>query len=193
MPTYQQVSSIPAIPIKAQQAFDHYKGEMNTRRQNGHSPYSPMYRMKEALISMAILGPGNEDVAKNDELIRLFKDFKTVLGKVLPPSIGFTTISIRMPDVILVTNTGEFLIDASSGGLMSLIDLAWQIFLYSQEKSSFTVTIDEPENHLHPSDAASIDGQPDCGFSGSAIYRRHAQPLYRVIGSGFERLRLALC
>jgi predicted ATPase len=151
MPSYQQVASIPANPIKAQQAFDHYSNEMNVRLQNGHSQFSPMYRMKEALISMAVLGPGNEHVTKNDELIRLFNEFKDILRKVLPPSIGFRTVSIRMPDVVLVTNTGEFLIDASSGGLMSLIDLAWQIFLYSQDKSSFTVTIDEPENHLHPS------------------------------------------
>ena len=34
---------------------------------------------------------------------------------------------------------------------MSLIDLAWQIFLYSIDNESFTVLLDEPENHLHPS------------------------------------------
>lgn len=39
---------------------------------------------------------------------------------------------------------------------MSLVDLAWQIFLYSHNKAEFTVTLDEPENHLHPSMQRSI-------------------------------------
>ncbi|MFL1399228.1 AAA family ATPase, partial [Acinetobacter baumannii] len=39
---------------------------------------------------------------------------------------------------------------------MSIIDLAWQIFLYSHDKDEFVVTIDEPENHLHPSMQRSL-------------------------------------
>ena len=39
---------------------------------------------------------------------------------------------------------------------MSIIDLSWQIFLFSQNKDDFAVTIDEPENHLHPSMQRSI-------------------------------------
>ena len=34
---------------------------------------------------------------------------------------------------------------------MALVDLAWQIYMFSLRVSSFVVTIDEPENHLHPS------------------------------------------
>ena len=34
---------------------------------------------------------------------------------------------------------------------MALIDLAWQIFLFSYDKGEFVVAFDEPENHLHPS------------------------------------------
>ena len=82
------------------------------------------------------------------------EDFKKVLEKILPPSIGFKDINIRIPDVVIVTNTGDFIVDAASGGLMSLIDLSWQIFLYSADKTEFVVTIDEPENHLHPSQRA---------------------------------------
>jgi hypothetical protein len=107
--------------------------------------------MKEAIISMATFGPGSRYVQRNEEVAKLFEDFKEVLSKTLPPAIGFKDISVRIPDVVIVTDTGDFIIDAASGGLMSLIDLSWQIFLYSHGKDEFVVTIDEPENHLHPS------------------------------------------
>ena len=63
--------------MKAQDSYNHYSHELNTRLQNGHSQFSPMYRMKESLISMAVLGPGNEYVTKNEDLIRLFDEFKS--------------------------------------------------------------------------------------------------------------------
>ena len=112
--------------------------------------------MKEALISMAMFGPGNQYVQRNEAVLSSFNGFKEVLEKVLPPSIGFLDIIIRVPDVVLVTKTGEFVLDASSGGVMSLIDLAWQIFLFAQDKDEFVVLLDEPENHLHPSMQRSV-------------------------------------
>lgn len=48
------------------------------------------------------------------------------------------------------TTSGEFSIDSASGGVASIIDLAWQIYMFSDEKTPFTITFDEPENHLHP-------------------------------------------
>ncbi len=154
--SYQAIGSIPTHAISAQQAFQTYLGEVLQRHNQGYSQYSPVYRMKETLISMAMFGAGNEYVQKNEALERIFLDFKRVLAEVLPPSIGFEDISVRVPDVVLVTRTGEFMIDASSGGLMSLIDLAWQIFLYSIDRKEFIVLLDEPENHLHPSMQRSL-------------------------------------
>jgi len=118
---------------------------------NAYTQYSPIYRIKEAIISMATFGPGNRNVQRNFELEKTYDDFKAMLTKVLPDTIGFTDISIRIPDIVIVTKTGEFVLDASSGGLMALIDMAWQMFLFSRGKSSFVGVIDEPENHLHPS------------------------------------------
>lgn len=153
---YRAVANIPVNPMTAQQAYSVYFSESMQRYQGSHTGYSALYRMKEAIISMATFGAGNQYVQKDAKLEKLFLDFKEILSKVLPPSVGFIDISIRIPDVVIITETGEFMIDAASGGVMSLIDVAWQIFLYSHDKEEFTVTIDEPENHLHPSMQRSI-------------------------------------
>ncbi|CDX61049.1 AAA domain protein [Mesorhizobium plurifarium] len=150
-PTYQQVGNIPTNAIGAAQAYNTYHSEIVQRQQNSYSQFGPIYRMKEAIISMATFGPGNRYVQRNENVAKLLESFKEVLSKTLPPSIGFRDISVRIPDVIIVTDTGDFVIDAASGGLMSLIDLSWQIFLYAYDKNQFVITIDEPENHLHPS------------------------------------------
>jgi len=156
---YQQINSIPTNAIGAEQAYSSYFNEVMQKYQGGYTQFSPTYRMKESIISMATFGPGNANVQGNPALAKLLAEFKTILSKVLPPTIGFKDISIRIPDVVLVTESGDFVIDAASGGLMSIIDLSWQIFLFSQGKDDFVVTIDEPENHLHPSMQRSILGR----------------------------------
>lgn len=161
---YQQISSIPTNAMGAQQAYSNYFNEVMQKYQGGFTQFSPVYRMKEAIISMATFGPGNANVQGNPTLAKLFLDFKSILQRVLPPTIGFKDISVRIPDIVLITDSGEFVIDAASGGLMSIIDLSWQIFLFSQDKERFTVTIDEPENHLHPTMQRSILGRLSDAF-----------------------------
>jgi energy-coupling factor transporter ATP-binding protein EcfA2 len=151
IPGYQRVQSIPTAGIDADQAFESYKSEVFNRFNNSFSQFSPTYRMKEAIISMATFGPGSQYVQPNERLAKLFEGFKKVLKDILPESIGFRDISIRLPDVVLITDSGDFVIDGASGGLMSLIDVAWQIFLFGSNKDEFVVILDEPENHLHPS------------------------------------------
>ena len=46
-----------------------------------------------------------------------FEGFSDTLKKVLPPSLDFHRIAIRMPEVVLETGTGNFALDAASGGL----------------------------------------------------------------------------
>jgi hypothetical protein len=148
---YQSISSIPTNAITVEQAYQSYSQEVMNKYNNQYTQYSPIYRIKEAIVSMATFGPGNKNVIGNMELDRTYDDFKTMLSKVLPSTIGFLDISVRIPDIVVVTKTGEFVLDGASGGLMALIDLAWQMFLYSRGKESFVAVVDEPENHLHPS------------------------------------------
>lgn len=149
--TYQQVANIPTNIITAESAFSFYQQAISGFMSGGYGQFSPTYRIKEAIISMATFGPGNSEVQGNEQINKIYMDFKRVLKEILPDEIGFIDLNIRIPDVVLITKSGEFMLDASSGGLMSLIDLAWQIFLRSINKENLVVLLDEPENHLHPS------------------------------------------
>lgn len=151
MPVYKQVANIPITSISPSTAFNNYKSESVQRFSNGTSREGQTYRLKEALISMAMFGEGNNDVEGNSAVLEAYRGFKDVLRVILPETLGFLDISIRVPDVVLVTKSGEFVIDAASGGVNALIDLAWQIHMLSRDNPEFVVAIDEPENHLHPS------------------------------------------
>ena len=50
-----------------------------------------------------------------------------------------------MPEVILETGTGDFSLDAASGGIAALVDVAWQIHMRSRSDATFTVLMDEPK------------------------------------------------
>lgn len=156
VPRYERLQNIPTNPMDASQAFSSYLQEMLNLFNSSYTQHSPTYRMKEAIVSMAAFGPGNQFVQKNEKIEKQFYEFKEILKQILPSELGFKDLSIRMPDIVLETDSGDFLLDASSGGIMSIIDLAWQIFLYSHDKEEFVITIDEPENHLHPSMQRSL-------------------------------------
>src|SRR5690606_28453560 len=89
-------------------------------------------------------------VNANEGAIRIYEGFIEILKTVLPPKLGFKSLSVRIPEVILETDSGEFSIDAVSGGIASIIDLAWQIYMFDESDQRFIVSFDEPENHLHP-------------------------------------------
>lgn len=118
---------------------------------------SANYYIKETLLNWAIGGSGNEFIEADDELRGYFLGFEEILMQILPKSLGFKGISIRSYEIVLVTETGEFMLDAVSGGVSAIIDLGWQIFNYSgQNQSSITILIDEIENHLHATMQRSI-------------------------------------
>jgi hypothetical protein len=109
-----------------------------------------MYWMKMTLMEAGLFGQESPNVIANVEASEIFDGFQRVLRLLLPPSLGFQRIALQAPDVLIETAGGRFPIDAVSGGLSALMEVGWQVFLRSRGTESFTVCIDEPENHLHP-------------------------------------------
>jgi ABC-type ATPase involved in cell division len=147
--TYQQVTTIPTHPITREQAFINYFSQVQNRYMGGGGR-NVNFVIKETLLALATFGYGNEVVVANYQARELFEEFQQILRKVLPPKLGFEKLQIVMPEVLLMTKSGNFSMDGVSGGIASIIDMAWQIFMYSGDKKQFVVTLDEPENHLHP-------------------------------------------
>lgn len=155
------------IPVKAHSKGEAYESYIDSLRKrllssyvyidNNTNVFSPVYHMKASIMSLAVFGVGNDHVTSDKESYRILEGFVQVLRTLLPDNIGFQDIKVTRGEVILKTKTGNFLIDAVSGGIGSIIDLAWQIYMfdnndpYDSNNTSFVVLIDEIENHLHPS------------------------------------------
>lgn len=147
---YQQVQQIPTRLEPSQQIAQAYANELRDFYRGGRPP-SPSFRIKEALITLATFGYGNQVVERNADAVGLFEGFEGILRTVLPESLGFRRFVIRLPEVLLDTTSGEFSLDAISGGVASIVDLAWQVYMFSTTAADqLHVVIDEPENHLHP-------------------------------------------
>ena len=153
---FQQVGQIPTTIVNAAIAYNAYNDEVIQKYQGGHTGYSPAYRMKESIIAMAMFGEGNTRVQANEEVLKAYLGFVEALRTMLPESLGFVDIAVRPPEVVLVTTSGEFILDAASGGIMAIVDLTWRLHMFSQIHDEFAVTIDEPENHLHPTMQRSL-------------------------------------
>ncbi len=148
--SYQRVTEIPTDVKAGDQLFRQYLDNLRQFYQPKAQIQSPSYRLKAALISLAMFGYGNQVVTPNDEARETFEGFSEVLRRVLPADLDFRRIAMQMPEVILETGTGDFSLDAASGGIAALVDVAWQIYMRSRSDATFTVLMDEPENHLHP-------------------------------------------
>lgn len=147
---YQAVPNISTSVITKKQAFNSYRQSQKQRYFSQRTDKTETYYIKETLISLAALGYGNQIVNPNEGAIKIYEGFIEILKTVLPPKLGFKSLSIRIPEVILETESGEFSLDAVSGGIASIIDLAWQIYMFDDTEKPFVVSFDEPENHLHP-------------------------------------------
>ena len=81
---------------------------------------------------------------------------QAILASCLPAAFKFVGLEKRAMEIVVQTETAEFSFDASSAGISRVITLVWRIFLLSLVSPEFVVTIDEPENHLHPSMQQSL-------------------------------------
>lgn len=150
---YKTVRSVPTAVATREQIYNKYNEFNKTfvfdtfRNANEVSATS---LIKETLASLAIFGYGNQSVVPNETALKLFEGYVNILKIVLPPKLGFENISVDIPEVILRTRTGNFPIDAVSGGISSIIDITWQLYMFADTSESFVALIDEPENHLHP-------------------------------------------
>lgn len=147
--SYKQVAEIPTNPKSQQQMYQEFQNVL-FQSLSADRVQNPGTLLKQSLIALAVFGFGSEVVTPNQEYRRLFLGFQEVLRGLLPIELGFERIEVRMPDVVLVTTSGTFSLDAMSGGVSSIVGLAWQIFMYGSDKNELSVLIDEPENHLHP-------------------------------------------
>lgn len=146
---YRPVKTIPTQPSSIADLGTNYLSKFRQRSITGRGE-PPNFHLKETLISLATFGYGSPVVTPNEDYQKTFEEFEEVLRKVMPGHLGFQKLNVDVPEVILVTESGKFTIDAVSGGVASIMEMAWQIFIVSQTYSEFVVTIDEPENHLHP-------------------------------------------
>lgn len=147
--SYQAVGSIPTSPKTHQQFYQEFQ-QVLLSSISGAKSQNPGLILKQSLISLAVFGYGNEAVQENDHYRELFEGFQRILRALLPPELGFKRLEVRVPDVVLVTETGDFSLDAMSGGISSIFGLAWQIHMSGIDQGGCTVLVDEPENHLHP-------------------------------------------
>ena len=148
--SYFQIQNIPTNPKTNQQRHQEFQQLLFQTYGSDHVR-NPGVVLKESLVSLALFGYGNEFVQPNEEYRLLFDKFQDILRIILPKELGFKKLSVRVPDIVLVTETGEFPLDAMSGGVSAVFLMAWQIHTFGAEKEGCTVIIDEPENHLHPS------------------------------------------
>jgi|TARA_A100000171_G_scaffold11625_1_gene9512 predicted ATPase len=148
--SFHSVENLPVNPKTNQQQYQEFQ-QLLLQTYGSANVRNPGVVLKQSLISLALFGYGNEAVQSNEEYKNLFLGFQNVLRVMLPKTLGFEKLEIRMPDVVLITKTGDFPLSSMSGGVNSLFGIAWQIHMYGADKDHCTVIIDEPENHLHPS------------------------------------------
>lgn len=150
---YKSLKNIPTATTTRASIFGEYYQFARTfvfDEYRDREKYTSTGLIKETLAALATFGYGNKAVTSNPEMKKLFEGYENILKTVLPPKLGFKNLKVNTPEVLLCTESGEFPIDAVSGGISSIIDITWQIFMYADPTEKFIVVLDEPENHLHP-------------------------------------------
>lgn len=168
---YQTLGNIPIGKKDKASAFNEVDNASKDRLQNGGGQSSCVI-MKNSLIGWAIQGYGSPVIDGDDEQVKNYEGFQEVLKKILPQSLGFQKLEIRKMEIVFVCNNkkDEFVFEQASGGVSTLIDIAWNIYMSIVDyNDSCTIIIDEIENHLHPIMQRQIlpdllEAFPNCKF-----------------------------
>ncbi|AIL99445.1 AAA family ATPase [Sinorhizobium meliloti] len=148
---YMPIASLPLSGKNLRVIYEEVISGQSRVFESNPSQRPPLFTVKHSLIALAAFGPGGKYIAPNQEMTLLFEEFRNLLKAFLPETLGFMDFSVRLPELVVVTKRGEFALDSSSGGITSLINLAWNLFIVSKmNQDGFVTLIDEPENHLHP-------------------------------------------
>lgn len=154
MPIYQPVPNLSFQGVRPESAFNLLINETYAGYRGDHTGGSIVFQLKNIIASWAALGAGNEYLDRNPEQLEAYQGLVAIFHKILPPDLGFLDVKIQPPDILLRTKSGTFLMDAASGGILTLIEIASLIYTCSLRTEvrgqPFVVTFDEPENHLHP-------------------------------------------
>jgi len=148
---YRAVDAIPAHFSRPSEHLASFAKEVQSPFSGRASRKNPRLVIKESLLAAALYSETTRAVREDPFARVVWYGFQDLLRNLLPQSIGFLGMVAEPPEVIVQTESGEFAFDALSGGLTSILEIAWQIYLLSLDRPDVTVCIDEPENHLHPS------------------------------------------
>ncbi len=151
---HQPIQNYSTTPKTQEDAFNTATNFCRTTFQGGQNQSG--HHLKETLLNWMQHGYGNQLTPGIPKYKELYHSFEAKLRTVLPQTIGFEKFDPRNTEIVLVCKSGEYVLDASSGGITALIDLTWQVFLADNGSDNFLVVIDEIENHLHPSMQRSV-------------------------------------
>ena len=149
--TYEKINSVPIHASDTKHLIRNYFESIKKRALNFSDAESPIITMKKSLISLALFSESRSFVEGNVAFKDMIYKFNDILKIMLPEHIKFKSLFIGVGEVVLETESGNFLLDAVSGGIGALIDIVWQIFIVDYDTNKYVVLIDELENHLHPS------------------------------------------
>ncbi|MEZ5337635.1 MAG: ATP-binding protein [bacterium] len=141
-------------PLSAEfKGFNSLKAELDSLYEEleatGSSSELPYGTIKQALMQVNLFS--NANVLDANEFEYAIENFNRLLREILPDEINFNSLLFYSSDIELSCGNGmRFSIDEVSGGVSSLLNLVWQLFVCSMINMDCLVLIDEPENHLHP-------------------------------------------